>query len=345
MSNFKDFLSSLENRGGMLIIFPEEKMNEVRNNMIRAYNNKLCLDVMTKAVIFPILKDSETANELIKIFSPRNFPLYIFCKYKNEQKMTIKSSITKKFWMKNVVDDSKYQDNTLLGCFPDNDIKNSIFKTLTETLIIDDNIISKISESDEFSGSAQEQSSIIINLIKQLNNSVDTLRHANHDNSNIFNDNNNSIIDEQLNNGFLNVTVDERNIIKKITFDDNKLNQSSNEETEITQKKIDKQNLSKTNINVDLLLKQDYDNKKFSKIKFKYPNGKKYIEKEFDKTEKVISLFNFVKSLGRDIYSNQNSNTFELIHDFPPKNLMQGKNNTLIEEGLFPTSMVSIIEK
>ena len=52
-----------------------------------------------------------------------------------------------------------------------------------------------------------------------------------------------------------------------------------------------------------------------------------------------------MESLGRDIYSNQNFNTFELFHDFPPKNLSQVKNNNLIEEGLFPSSMVTIIEK
>ena len=52
-----------------------------------------------------------------------------------------------------------------------------------------------------------------------------------------------------------------------------------------------------------------------------------------------------MESLGRDIYSNQNFNIFELLHDFPQKILAQVKNNDLIEEGLFPSSMVNTIEK
>ena len=83
VSNFKDFLSLLENMRGLIIIFPEEKINYVKNNMIRAYNNTKCMDMMSKTAIFPILKDSETANELIKVFSIKNYPFYIFCKYEN----------------------------------------------------------------------------------------------------------------------------------------------------------------------------------------------------------------------------------------------------------------------
>ena len=56
-------------------------------------------------------------------------------------------------------------------------------------------------------------------------------------------------------------------------------------------------------------------------------------------------MFNFVKSLGREIYSNQNYNDFELIYDYPIRHLSSVKNNTLGEEGLFPISEVHIIEK
>ena len=214
VSNFKDFLCSLERRGGLIIIFPEEKMNEVRNNMIRASNIKFCSDIMTKATIFPILKDSEIANEFIKVFSIKNFPFYIFCKYKNEEKMEIKSSIAKKFWMKDVVD-------TLLSCFPETDIKESIYKNITETLIIEGEKISKI-ESNEFTGDIQEQNSTISNLIKLLNNSFDTLWHANSENSNIFiNGSNENTIDNQHNYSFLNIILDESNMIKKNQFSRN----------------------------------------------------------------------------------------------------------------------------
>ena len=249
--------------------------------------------------------------------------------------MTIKSSVPKKFWMEDVI-------NTLLSCFPEKDIKKSIYSTLTKTLIIDNEKISEIiNESDEFTGDIQEQNSLIINLIKQLNNSLDTLWNANRDNSNNINNDNNDNTSDELRK--LEVIFDENNNIKKITFQNNKLNKLNDETTIISNN--NNQTLSSTNLNDDLSEKQDFDDINFCIIKFKYPNGEKFIEKKFSKTEKVISLFNFVESLGRDIYSNQNFNTFELIHDFPPKYLSQVKNNNLLEEGLFPTSLVSIIEK
>ena len=299
VSNFKEFLSILKNTGGLIIIFPEEKMNEVRNNMIRASNNNLCTDIVNKTAIFPILKDSETASELLKPFSVKNYPLYIFCKYENSEKMVIKSCVENKFWLKDVV-------KTLLSCFPETEIK-----TLTDTLIINGEEISNISnEIDEFTGDSQEIISIIYKLRQQLNDSVNTLCDANHDNSNIFK--NDSI--------------------------DNNDNNNNNDNID------NNQNLS-TTLNNSLSKTESSDNIEFCKIKFKYPNGEKYQEKEFNKNDKIISLFNFVESLGSDIYSNQNFNAFELIHDFPPKNLSQTKNNTLIKEGLFPSSMVTIIEK
>lgn len=206
VSNFKNFLSLLENMGGLIIIFSEEKMNDVRNNMIRASNNKICMDIMSKTAIFPILKDSETANELIKVFSVKNYPFYIFCKYENGEKIEIKSSEEKKFWMKDVVE-------TLLSCFPEKDIKKSIYNVLSNTL-------SNISfVSDEFTGDSQELNTIINNLKTILNNSINTLWDANRDNSNNFiNDDNNNKSDGQQKHLFLDVIIDERKMLKKSLF-------------------------------------------------------------------------------------------------------------------------------
>ena len=106
---------------------------------------------------------------------------------------------------------------TLLCLFPETDIKKSIYNELTNTLIIDNEKISKISGNDETSGNIQEQTSIIYNLIKLLNNSIDTLCLANRNNHN--NDNNNDV---QQRHDFLNATLDGKNNILKIDFQNNK---------------------------------------------------------------------------------------------------------------------------
>ena len=81
------------------------------------------------------------------------------------------------------------------------------------------------------------------------------------------------------------------------------------------------------------------------KIKFRLPNGEKAIERRFLKTNKVSVLFDFVKSKGIEIFSEPDSNNFELIcMGFPPKNLEDKKNNTLEQEEMFPNAILQIQE-
>ena len=78
---------------------------------------------------------------------------------------------------------------------------------------------------------------------------------------------------------------------------------------------------------------------------FRYSSGEKSSERRFLKTDKIIILYNYVKSLGREIYTEPKYNDFDLISGFPPKNLENSKDKTLLEEGLFPSSMIQIKEK
>ena len=77
---------------------------------------------------------------------------------------------------------------------------------------------------------------------------------------------------------------------------------------------------------------------------FRYPTGEKNIERRFLKTEKIEILYFFVKSKGREIFFEKESNDFELIYGIPPKNLENSKNKTLEEEGLYPNAIIQIKE-
>ena len=87
------------------------------------------------------------------------------------------------------------------------------------------------------------------------------------------------------------------------------------------------------------------DNPNVSKIVLRYPDGGKTIERRFLKTDKINVLYLFVRSKGREIFFEQESNDFDLIFGFPPKNLDNSKNNTLDDEGLFPNALIQIREK
>ena len=62
------------------------------------------------------------------------------------------------------------------------------------------------------------------------------------------------------------------------------------------------------------------------------------------KTNKISVLYDYIKSLGREIYSEDQYHTFSLIQTFPFKNFEDKLNNTLEEEGLFPNSVLQIKE-
>lgn len=80
-------------------------------------------------------------------------------------------------------------------------------------------------------------------------------------------------------------------------------------------------------------------------ITFRYPYDERYINRRFNKNDKIEVLYNYVESLGNEIYSKPKYHSFELIYGYPPINFGNKKDNTLDDEGLFPSSTINIVEK
>ena len=79
-------------------------------------------------------------------------------------------------------------------------------------------------------------------------------------------------------------------------------------------------------------------------IVFRLPDGEKNIQRKFLKTDKIAVLYDYIRSLGKEIYSEEGYHNFSIIQTFPFKNFENKLNNTLEEEGLFPNSMLQIKE-
>ena len=79
-------------------------------------------------------------------------------------------------------------------------------------------------------------------------------------------------------------------------------------------------------------------------IVFRYPDGEKRIERRFVKTNTVQTLYDFVLTLGRDIYTEAEYNKFSLIQPFPFK-AYTDMNKTLEEEHLVPNAVLQIKEE
>ena len=88
----------------------------------------------------------------------------------------------------------------------------------------------------------------------------------------------------------------------------------------------------------------DINNPNATTICFRYPDGEKRKDRRFLKNHTIQNLYDYVTSLGREIYTEEDNNNFSLFQLFPPKKYEQ-MENTLEQEGLFPNAVIQIREE
>ena len=79
-------------------------------------------------------------------------------------------------------------------------------------------------------------------------------------------------------------------------------------------------------------------------ICFRYPDGEKSINRRFLKSHRIQNLYDYVESLGEEIYNEKENNKFSLYQPFPPKKY-DNMENTLEMENLFPNAVIQIREE
>ena len=79
-------------------------------------------------------------------------------------------------------------------------------------------------------------------------------------------------------------------------------------------------------------------------ICFRYPDGEKSINRRFLKNHRIQNLYDYVESLGEEIYTEKENNKFSLYQPFPPKKY-DNMENTLEMENLFPNAVIQIREE
>jgi len=79
-------------------------------------------------------------------------------------------------------------------------------------------------------------------------------------------------------------------------------------------------------------------------ICFRYPDGERTKTRRFLKSNKIQNLYDYVTSLGKDIYTENQNKNFSLYQPFPPKKY-EILDNTLEQEGLFPNAVIQIREE
>ena len=116
------------------------------------------------------------------------------------------------------------------------------------------------------------------------------------------------------------------------------------EEEKIEQESIENEIKNKAR---DALMKiveePDKDNPEVTTICFRYPDGEKIKNRRFLKSHKIQNLYDYVTSLGEEIYTEKQNKNFTLHQPFPPK-IYNNLENTLEQEGLYPNALVQIKE-
>lgn len=107
------------------------------------------------------------------------------------------------------------------------------------------------------------------------------------------------------------------------------------------QEKADKEKLMKEEILKELPKEPEEDDKEASLIIFRYPHSEQRVQRRFLKTEKIGVLYDFVCTLGTEIFEEEGD--FELIFPYPFK-IYNDKERTLEEEKLFPNAVLQIRE-
>ena len=311
--SFEGFLKTLKEHPGIILLVSISKMEDFKKHAPKIISNFICPDINKITVLFPIMYDSIIGNKLSKQFNCENLPSYIFCKYESQKLIKINGKMEGNFSL------NLFIDNVLKG-LPDaqSKLKASLKTSLRSSII--QNYNKKDKEDNDKKDNKDSDK-------KKVQDSIFGLSEG-------------QVLDKREKE-FLELEKQQEEKIRK--------------EEEEKQKIIDEENRVKK-------LKEDYEkdaemskkllppepdenNPDVCKIVLRYPDGEKTIERRFLKTERVRVLYYFVKSKGREIFFEDESNDFDLIFGFPPKNLQNSKYNTLEEEGLFPNAYIQIREK
>ena len=161
--------------------------------------------------------------------------------------------------------------------------------------------------------------------------------------------NNNLINNEQESNNYNFLTDGE--ILQKQRNDMEELEKN----VQIMEEEINTENIKKReNINkiekeaekykAKFVAEPDKDNPDCCTICFRYPDGDKRRDRRFLKTDKIKILYEYITSLGNEIYTEDGNGVFSLYQPFPPKKY-DNMESTLENEGLFPNAVIQIKEE
>ena len=321
-----DFISKLEktSKTGIIMIYSFDKLKELGDQIKEIVNEPLSKELFFGSTfIYPVIDTSLEGNNFIEEVDCKQLPCVIICKYKNSNSLAVIGKLEFPIKLQDLRD-----------------------KLIEAELSY---IKKRIKETKD----------------KNINNSNNI--NININNNNINENNNNNNKEYEPNYADYDFGDDEDNINMDMFDDINKLEDFSNIKLsdgqilalqELKLRELEKME-EKKNIEKKKLLEEKEESKKIAEklkpepnddnpdkciISFRFPDGEKSVQRKFLKQDKIKNLYEFVKSLGRDIFTEEEHHHFSLLQTFPYKLFDDIQDNTLEQEGLFPNSVLQIKE-
>jgi hypothetical protein len=325
-----DFISQLktDSKTGIIILYSSNHMKLIREQLKNIINEPLSKELfLDNTILYPVIDQSLEGNNFINELNCDKLPLFIICKYKNEESLAIIGKIEIPFNLSDFRD--KILESELVYYNKDNvtQVKNNNNNSSS---------INNINEENKNSGISSEN-----NRREYI---PDYRDYEFEDEFGIdfknIPENNIKMTDGQVL-AFQELKLRElEKIEEKKQIEEKKLL----EEEENMKNIIDKEIEESKKIAVTLKPEPEDDNPDKCIILFRFPDGDKTVQRKFLKHDKINLLYDFIKSLGRDIYTEKEHHHFSLLQTFPFKNFDDKKDNTLEQEGLFPNSVLQIKE-
>ena len=331
------FITNLKTNVGIIFLYNKSTINDAINILRNLNNNEQTKDLLNqRCVIHPMIDKCFEASDIVKKFKIKNFPVMIICFHKNEINFAVISVINSIMNNIPLLNEKLIEAHELLNSTKNVSPKSAINNKNNMNNINNNNIINNNPQND------------LINNIN-INNKNNIINNNTNNSKNILDDPRNYLMDEdEIKGGDMYPYMSDGDILKKQEEEmkslerkeQEKIKKKKQEEEEKKRKEIEEKN------KIESLIKQlpeepNDDNPDKCIIMFRYPDGEKTVQRKFLRTDKISILYLYVKSLGREIYR-ENENGFSLVQPFPFKSFNDLQENTLEQEGMFPNAVLQI---
>ena len=348
---YDSFINNLKNNVGIMIIYNKKTYNESINILKSIVNNEITKDILnSQTIIIPLISGCLEADKIIKDLSIKIFPTILICLYKNETHIALIGSVINILNNMKLLNEKLFEAHELLNKGKKVSSLNKFFPPIDK---IDKNVSTNIINNNN---NINYNNDIITNSIN--NNNVNNSNNINNK-QNILNDINNYLPDDinEVNRDSYTYMTDgeilakqEREMKSLERMEEQKRleeKRKEREKKEEEEKKKEEELIE--NIKVKSILnilpeEPSDDNPDKCVILFRFPDGEKVVQRKFLRSNNVSLLYLYIKSLGREIYSESEEQHFSLIQSFPFKNFDECQQSTLEAEGLFPNAVLQIKE-